>query len=97
MMLVMKPLKVLALSLKGRVAWKPLSSEEFLIVRVVKAFNNAISPWLPDGNKNRSNAIEEAQSNYQAKGSRISVTTAKTQLIVQLQEVWHSHRLPASH
>ena len=60
MMLVMKPLKMLALSLEGHVAWKPLSPEEFPVVGVVKAFDDAVSPWLPDGNENRCNAVEKA-------------------------------------
>ncbi len=59
MMLVMKPLKILALSLKGRVTWKPLSSEELPVVRVVKAFNDAVSPRFPYGNENRCNAVEK--------------------------------------
>ena len=60
MMLVMKPLKIFALSLKGRIAWKPLSPEKLPVVRVVKAFNDAISPWFPDGNENRCNTVEKA-------------------------------------
>ena len=97
MMLVMKPLKIFALSLKGRIAWKPLSPEELPAVSVVKAFNDAISPWFPDGNKNRCNTVEKAKSDYLAKGSRKSVAATKTQLIVQLQELRHTHRLPTSH
>jgi hypothetical protein len=60
MMLVMKPLKILALPLKGRITGKPLSSEEFPVVRVVKAFNDPVSPRFPYGNKNRCNAVEKA-------------------------------------
>jgi len=59
MMLVMKPLKIFALSLKSRIAWKPLFPKELLAVRVVKAFNDTISPWLPDGNENGCNAVEK--------------------------------------
>jgi hypothetical protein len=97
MMLVMKPLKIFALSLKGRIAWKPLSPEELPAVSVVKAFNDAISPWFPDGDKNRCNTVEKAKSDYLAKGSRKSVAATKTQLVVQLQEVRHTYRLPTSH
>lgn len=59
MMLVMKPLKIFALSLKGRIAWKPLSSEELSVVGIVKAFNDGISPWFPDGDENRCNTVEK--------------------------------------
>lgn len=97
MMLVMKPLKIFALSLKSRIAWKPLSAEELPVVCIVKALNDAISPWFPDGNEHRCNTVEKAKSDYLAKGSRKSVATTKTQLIVQLQEVRHTHRLPTPH
>jgi hypothetical protein len=60
MMLIMKPLKIFTLSLKGRIAWKPLSPKELLVVRVVKALNDAISPWFPDGNENGCNTVEKA-------------------------------------
>jgi hypothetical protein len=60
MMFVMKPLKILALSFKGQIARKPLSPKELLVVRIVKAFNDAISPWFPYGNENGCNSIEKA-------------------------------------
>jgi len=93
----MKPLKIFALSRKSRIAWKPLSPKELPVVRVVKAFNDPISPWFPDGDENRGNTVEKAYSNYLAKGSRVSVAATKTQLIVQLQEIRQAHRLPTSH
>lgn len=68
-----------------------------MVIGVVKAFNDAITPGFSNRNKNGLNAIEKAYSYDQTKGSRIAVTSTETQLIVELQEVRHSNSLPASH
>jgi hypothetical protein len=57
MVLVVKALKILALTLESCIAWKPLSSKKLSAVRVVKVFNDAVSPWFPDGNENRCNTV----------------------------------------
>jgi hypothetical protein len=59
MVLVVKPLKILALTLESCIAWKPLSSKKLPTVRVVKVFNYAVSPRLPNGDKNRCNTVEK--------------------------------------
>lgn len=60
MMCVVEPLKTLALSFDGCVAWEPLCPKEFPVVGVVKVLNDSVSPRLSDGNKHRRNAEEKA-------------------------------------
>jgi len=56
-MLVVKPLKMLALSLQGLITCEPLSAKELAVIGVVKVFNHPVSPGLPNRNKNRLDAV----------------------------------------
>lgn len=59
MMLVMEPLKVLALAFKSFVTMKPLSAKELAAVSVVKTLNRSISPGLANRDENRLDPIVE--------------------------------------
>jgi hypothetical protein len=97
MMLVVEPLKILALTLESCIAWKPLPPKELTVIGVVEVFDDTVSPWLPNGDKNRCNTVVKTESDYSTKGARISVTATKAELIVKFQKVWHAYGLPASH
>ena len=61
MMSIVEALKILALPLEGSIAWEPLPSKEFIVIGIVKVFNNPIAPGLSNGNKHWLNAIEKTQ------------------------------------
>jgi hypothetical protein len=92
---VVEPLKILALSLEIGITWKPLPPEKLFVIGIVEALYDPIAPRLSDGNKHRSNAVEEAQFDHQAKGARVTVAAPKHQRIVQLKEVRYPNGLPA--
>jgi len=51
-------------------------------------------PGFSDGNEHRRDAVEQAQSDYQTKGSRVADTAVEGQCIGQLEKVGHAHDLP---
>ena len=57
MILVVESLKIFALSLKGRIAWKPLPPKELAVIGVIEVFDDTVSPWLPNGDKNGRNTV----------------------------------------
>jgi len=94
MVLVVESLEVFALSFEIGVTGKPLPSEKLLVVSVVEAFDRPVAPGFPDGNEHWRDAVEQAQSDYQTKRSRIADTAVEGQRIVQLEKVRHAHGLP---
>ena len=60
MILVVESLKIFALSLKGRIAWKPLPPKELAVIGVIEVFDDTVSPRLFDRNEYRRNAVEKA-------------------------------------
>jgi hypothetical protein len=97
MMPVVKTLKVLRLLLQRCIAWEPLSSEELPVVRVVEVFDHPVPPGLPDGNKDRGDAIMETDAQDDPQRAGIAITSPETQIIVHLQELRDTHRFPALH
>lgn len=59
MMLIVEPLKILALAFESFITMKPLSAKELVVVRIVKAFNRSISPGLAHRDENRLDSIVE--------------------------------------
>lgn len=94
--LVVKSLKMLALPFKCPIAGKPLPSEKLFVVGVVKAFDDAVAPWLPDGDKYRGDAIMQAQPNHQSEGARMPIAASEHESVVQLKEIRHPDSLPAA-
>lgn len=59
MILVMKPLKKLALPLESCVASKPLSAKEPVIIGIIKTFHGPVSPGLSNRDEDRLDAVIE--------------------------------------
>jgi hypothetical protein len=91
----MKPLKIFTLPLECCITWKPLATKKLFIVRVIKFFNFSVSPWFTGWDKHRLHTKMQAKPDNQTKGSGVFITTAKAQLVVQLQKIGKPYGLPA--
>jgi hypothetical protein len=95
MMLIMKPLKILALTFESRIAREPLPPKELVVVGVIEALHDSITPRFSNRDEYRCYAVEQTEPDDNTKRPGMPDTPPEAQLIVQLQEVRHSHRLPA--
>jgi hypothetical protein len=96
MVLVMKELKVLGLGSELAITPKPLSSEEPTVVGIIKALHSPITPRLPDGDENNLDSQRKAEPEDDTEGTRVAVASTKTELVVDLEEVWNSHSSPTT-
>lgn len=78
MVLVVEPLKVLALVFEMRVALEPLPPEKVFVVRIVKALYDAIAPGFANRDKHWLHAKMEARFDHGSKGSWIRIAPVET-------------------
>lgn len=97
MVLVMKELKVLGLGSELAITPKPLSSKEPAVVGIIEALHSPITPRLPYGDENDLDSQRKAEPEDNAEGTRVAVASTKTELVVDLKEVWDSHGSPTTH
>jgi hypothetical protein len=97
MVLVMKELKVLGLGSELTITPKPLPSKEPSVVGIIEALHSSITPRFPYGDENDLDPQRKAEPEDDAKGTRVAVASTKTELVVDLKEVWDSHGSPTTH
>jgi hypothetical protein len=54
-------------------------------------------PRFPYGDENDLDPQRKAEPEDDAKGTRVAVASTKTELVVDLKEVWDSHGSPTTH
>lgn len=96
MVLVVEELKILGLGSKLTIAPKPLPSIESSVVRIIKALHDTIAPGFSDRDEDHFDPQRQAESENNAKGTRITIASAKTELIVDLKKVWDPHGFPTA-
>ena len=95
-MAVVEPLEVLALSLEGLVARKPLPAKERFVVGIVESLHVPVAPRLADGDEHRCHPVMEAHPDDDPEGSRITVAAPEAQFVVELDEIRDAQGLPAA-
>jgi hypothetical protein len=93
---VVEELKVLGLRSEMSVTPKPLSPKESSIVGIIKAFHNSITPRFSYRDEDNFYPHQQAEPEDEAKGSGITITSPKTESVVDLEKVWDSHGSPAA-
>jgi len=96
MVFIMEELEVLGLRSEVAVAPKPLSSEESLIVRIIEALNDSITPRFSNGNENHFDPQQQTESEDSAKRARIAIAPAEAKFVVELKKVGKAHRPPTA-
>jgi hypothetical protein len=96
MVLVMKELKVLGLGSELAITPKPLSPKEPAVVSIIKALHSPITPRLPYGDEHNLDPQRKAEPEDDTKGTRVAVASTKTELVVDLKEIWDSHGSPTT-
>jgi hypothetical protein len=96
MVSVMEEFKVLGLGSQVTIAAKPLPSEKSLIVAIIEALHDSITPRLSYRDKDHFDAQKQTESEDEAKGTRVTIASPKAEFVVDLKEIWNSHGLPAA-
>jgi hypothetical protein len=93
---VMEELKMLGLGSEMPIAAKPLGPEKPPVIGVVKALHNSITPRLSYGDEDHLDPQQKANSEDDAEGAGVTIASAKTELVVDLKKVGHTHGLPTA-
>jgi hypothetical protein len=96
MVSVMEEFKVLGLGSELTIATKPLPSEESLIIAVIEALHDSITPRFSYRDKDHFDAQKQTESEDEAKGTRVAIAPPKAEFVVDLEEVWNPHGFPAT-
>ena len=96
MVLVVKELKVLGLGSQVTIAAKPLPSEKSLIVAIIEALHDSITPRFSYRDKDHFDPQKQTESEDEAKGTRVTIASPKAEFVVDLKEVWNPHSPPAA-
>jgi hypothetical protein len=96
MMPVMEELKILGLGSEMPIAAKPLGPEESPVIGVIKALHNSITPRFSYRDEDHLDPQKQTEPEDNAKGTGITIASAKTELIVDLKKVGHAHGLPTA-
>jgi len=96
MVSVMEEFKVLGLRSEMAIAAKPLPSEKSLIVAIIEALHDSITPRFSYRDKNHFDPQKQTESEDDAKGPRITIASSEAELVVDLQKIGDSHSLPAT-
>ena len=93
---VMEELKMLGLGSEMPIAAKPLGPEKPPVIGVIKALHNSITPRLSYRDEDHLNPQKQTDSEDNAKGTGVTIASTKTELVVDLEKVGHTHRLPTA-
>ena len=96
MVLVMKELKVLGLGSELAITPKPLPSKKLSIVGVIEAFHDSITPRFSYRDEDNLDTHHQAESQNDAKGTRVAIASTETEFVVELKEVGDAHGFPAT-
>jgi hypothetical protein len=91
----MEDLEVLGLGSEVAIAPKPLGPEESPIIGIIEALHNSITPRLSYRDKDHLDSQQQTEFENNAKGTRVTIASTKTELVVDLEKIGHSHGLPA--
>jgi hypothetical protein len=93
---VVKKGEVAGLGFEVLIIPKPLSPEEFALVGVIEVLHGATAPGFPERNEDHLDPEGETEFQDNPERARIAVASTKTELVVDLEKIGHSHRSPAS-
>lgn len=96
MVSVMEEFKVLGLGSQVTIAAKPLPSEKSLIVAIIEALHDSITPRFSYRDKDHFDAQKQTESEDEAKGTRVTIASPEAEFVVDLEEIWNSHSPPAA-
>ena len=96
MVSIVEELKVLGLRSEVAIAPKPLGSEESSIIGIIEALHDSITPGFSDRDKDNFYPQHKANSDDNAEGAGVTIASAKTELVVDLKKVGHTHGLPTA-
>ena len=96
MVSIVEELKVLGLGSEMPIAAKPLGPEEPPVIGVIEALHNSITPRLSYWDEDHLDSQKQTHPQDNAKGTGVAIASAKTELVVDLEKVGHTHRLPTA-
>ncbi len=94
MVSIVEEFKVLGLGPEVAIAAKPLGSEESSVIGVIKALHDSITPRFSYRDEDHFDPQQKTDSEDNAKGTGVTIASAKTELVVELKKVGHAHSLP---
>jgi hypothetical protein len=93
---VVKKGEVAGLGFEVLIIPEPLSPEEFSLVGVIEVLHSAIAPGFSERDEDNLDPEGETEFQDNPERARIAVASTKTELVVDLEKVGHSHGSPAS-
>ena len=96
MVSVMEEFKVLRLGSQVTIAAKPLPSEKSLIVAIIEALHDSITPRFSYRDKDHFDPQKQTESEDEAKGTRVTIASSKAEFVVDLEKVGNPHGFPAT-
>jgi hypothetical protein len=73
-----------------------LGSEESSIIGIIEALHDSITPGFSSGDKDYFYPQHKTNSEDNAEGTGVTIAPPKTELVVDLKKVGHTHGLPAA-
>jgi hypothetical protein len=96
MVSIMEEFEVLGLGSEVTIATKPLPSEESLIIGIIEALHDSITPRFSYRDKDHLDPQKQTESEDDAKGTRVTIASSKAEFVVDLEKVGNSHGFPAT-
>jgi hypothetical protein len=93
---IVEELKVLGLRSEVAIATKPLPSEESPIVSIIEALHDSITPRFSCRNEDDLDPQQQTESQNDAKGTRVTIASSKTEFVVDLEKIWNTRSLPTA-
>jgi hypothetical protein len=95
MISIVEELKVLGLGSEVAITPKPLHPEESSVVGIIETLHDSITPRFSYRDEDHFDPHQQTESEDEAKGTRVTVASPKTEFVVDLEKVWNPHGLPA--
>jgi hypothetical protein len=73
-----------------------LGSEESSIIGIIEALHDSITPGFSYGDKDHFYPQQQTDSEDNAEGTGVTIAPPKTELVVDLKKVGHTHSLPTA-
>jgi hypothetical protein len=96
MMPVMEELKVLGLGSEMPIAAKPLGPEEPSVIGIIETLHSSITPRFSYRDEDHLDPQKQTHPQDNAKGTGVAIASPKTELVVDLKKVGHTHGLPTA-
>ena len=92
--LIVKELEVLRVGSEVAITPEPLAAKESPVVGIIEALHGSMTPGFSNRDEDHLDSHGQAKPEHDTKGTKITIASPETEIVVDLKEIRKTHCLP---